>query len=239
MAETFFDNPRTLSGSTDEKLRSLYNDLFTMSNKLNDALMNISIGQMAPEVRTAVQTGAQGAKMNEQRVNALKSMIIKTAEIVRSEMQEIRVSLESHYEAISSQFGTLTQNLDAQISATAAGILQNYNFEERITGVEQDTEEFIRKTSQYIFSGMLSDSPATYGIAIGYNVTNQDGTLNSANKMATFTADRLSFWLNNAEVAYLSNNVLHIANGEISDTLRMGSYVWKTLAGGAMGLMKG
>ena len=91
----------------------------------------------------------------------------------------------------------------------------------------------------YIFSGLLSDNPATYGIAIGYNVTNEDGTLNNQNKSATFTADKLSFWLNGTEVAYFSNSVFHIASGEITDQLRMGGYIWKTLANGAMALMKG
>ena len=70
-------------------------------------------------------------------------------------------------------------------------------------------------------------------------MTNPDGTLNDTNKMATFTADRLSFWLNGVEAAYFSNRVFYIAKGNITDELRMGNFIWKTLTGGAMALMKG
>ena len=105
--------------------------------------------------------------------------------------------------------------------------------------MEDDTAAFMNNLNAYIYSGLLSTNPAAYGIAIGYNVTNADGTLNDQNQSATFTADKLSFWLNGQEVAYFSNRVFHIQDGEITGQLRMGGYIWKTLTGGAMGLIKG
>jgi len=239
MAKTFFDNPPTQGGSAEACLRDLYGYLFTMSSKLNEALMEISIEQMTPETQTVVQKAAGAEKAQEAQIKQLKEIIVKNAEIARLAMDEIRTELSSQYTAISEEFGTYQQTLDAQISATAAGIMQQYNFEERMQAVEDDTAAFINGMNAYIYSGLLSDDPPTYGIAIGYNVTNQDGTLNNQNKSATFTADKLSFWLNGAEVAYFSNSVFHIASGEITDQLRMGGYIWKTLSGGAMALMKG
>ena len=239
MADVFFDTPRSLSGSTDQKLVQLYNDLFTMSEKLNQALMNISIEQMAPETQTAIRTAGAAQKSNAAEVESLKSVIIKSAEIVQSSMDEIRTELQSQYTAISEQFGEYQQTITTQVSATAAGIMQDYHIEERISAVETETTEFINGINAYIYSGILDPNDQTkVGIAIGYNVTNQDGTLNQANKMATFTADRLSFWVNQVEAAYFSNSVFHIANGEVTDAMRMGSYIWKVLPGGAMGLMK-
>ena len=239
MAETLFENPPALRGTPDQKLTTLYNHLFDLSNKLNQALMDVSLQQMTAEAQTAIRQAVEAPAKAKEDYAALKSLIVKNAEIVQVAMQEIRTELEAQYTAISEDFGTYQQTLDAQISATAAGILQEYNIEERITGVETDTETFINSISQYIFSGLLSTNPATYGIAIGYNVTNPDGTLNDANKMATFTADRLSFWLNGVEAAYFSNRVFYIAKGNITDELRMGNFIWKTLTGGAMALMKG
>ena len=239
MAKTFFDNPPSQGGRPEEYLRELYSYLFTMSNKLNEALMDVSLDQMTPEAQKAiVQAGKAEAKSNE-TYTALKELIIKNAEITRLAMDEIRTELQSQYTAISEDFGTYQQTLESTISATAAGIMQEYHIEERVQAVEDDTATFMNNLNAYIFSGLLSTSPATYGIAIGYNVTNQDGTLNNQNKSATFTADRLSFWLNGNEVAWFSNSVFHIDYGEIMHDLRMGGYIWKTLSDGAMALMKG
>ena len=239
MAKTFFDNPPTIGGRTEEQLQALYSYLFAMSNKLNEALMDISIEQMTPETQTVVQKAAGADRAQEAQINQLKEIIVKNAEIARLAMDEIRTELSSQYTAISEEFGTYQQTLESTISATAAGIMQQYHIEDRIQAVEDDTATFMNNLNAYIFSGLLSDNPATYGIAIGYNVTNEDGTLNNQNKSATFTADKLSFWLNGTEVAYFSNSVFHIASGEITDQLRMGGYIWKTLANGAMALMKG
>ena len=76
------------------------------------------------------------------------------------------------------------------------------------------------------------------GIAIGYNVTNSDGTLNDTKKMATFTADKLTFWVNGIAAAWFSNQIFHISDGEVTRSMKMGSYVWKIMDSGAMGLMK-
>ena len=46
MAQTFIDTPRALSGTEREQLEQLYWDLYAMSEKLNSALMSISIEQI-------------------------------------------------------------------------------------------------------------------------------------------------------------------------------------------------
>ena len=238
MAEVHFENPPILNGTADDKVIQLYRHLFDLSNKLNEALMAVSIEQMEPETRSTIQRAAEAQEKASTDYTSLKSIIVKSAEIVRREMDEIRIQLESQYTAISEQFGEYQQTIESQIAATAEGVMQQYNIEERIQTVEQDAAQFINSISAYIYSGIL-DSNNTVGIAIGYNVTNPDGTLNQANKMATFTADRLSFWINQTEAAYFSNRVFHIAQGEVTDSMRMGSYIWKVMANGSMGLMKG
>ena len=238
MAEVFLENPPVLSGSAENQLRQLYGHLFKLSDQLNSALMNISIEQMSPEAQTAIRTGGEAAAQNQNERETLKSMIIKTAEIVRSEMTEIRTTLESHYEAISEQFGTYKEDIQQELALTAGGISQVYTLVESVQGAEEETAGLLRKLNANIFSGILDAVTGDVGIAIGYNVTNNDGTLNSTNKMATFTADRLTFYLNNVPAAYFSNSIFHISDGEILNSLKMGSYIWKTLSSGAMGLIK-
>lgn len=238
MAQAFIDTPRALSGTEQQQLEQLYADLYAMSEKLNMALMTISIEQIAPEDRKSLVTVQQAEAQTEQNRQALKSLIIKTADEVRAEMEEIAVTLESHYTAISQQFGTYQQDIAAQLQATAQGISQNYTLIEQIQEAGDDTAALVRKLNGNIYSGILDTTTGDVGIAIGYNVTNADGTLNAANKMATFTADRLTFWVNGAEAAWFSNSIFHITDGEVTRSMRMGSYVWQVMSDGSMGLMK-
>ena len=241
MASEFFDNPPILNGKEAEQLKQLQAYLGMMSNKLNEALMAITIEQMAPEAQVEIRDA--GKETAQKNYTALKSMIVKTAEIVRSEMDEITARLEANYTALSDQFGTYEQNLTSEITATAEGILQNYNYTGRIETLEADdasTQSFITRTNQYIYSGLVyeEDGHPYYGIAIGENVTNTDGTLNHANKKATFTMEKLSFWQGETEIAYFSNGMFFITKGEITKTLVMGNFTWQViLPDKALGLM--
>lgn len=239
----FFDNPPILAGTAEEKLRQLYSYLSIMSDKLNAAQTSITIEQMTPETRSVISQAAQNTEKNYE---TLKSMIIKTAEVVRHEMDEISTELQDNYTALSSQFGTYERNLDNQITATAEGILQNYQFEERITGLEEGSDDYVafeRRINQYIFSGLVDETNGRYGIAIGENVTSYDANgnpyLNNNRKTATFTMDELAFWHGTTKIAYFSDNVFHIANGEITNSMKMGNHTWMILTDGSMGLISG
>lgn len=240
MAEVFFDNPPELLGRQEDQLRQLQRYLGAMSDKLNMALMSITIEQMTPEAKQAISGAQETGKKN---YDSLKTMIVKTAEVVRHEMDEISTRLEDNYTALSDQFGEYQRNLTSTITATANGILQDYQFEERITGLESDTENFERRINQYIFSGLVDAVNGKYGIAIGENVTAYDAQgnpyLNTARKTATFTMDELAFWQGETKLAYISDNVFHIANGEVTDSMKMGNHTWKILSDGSMGLISG
>ena len=238
MADVFFDSPPTLIGEERQQLLQLQRYLMAMSDKLNTAMMDISIEQMAPETR---QTITKAQETSVKQYETLKSMIVKTAEIVRNEMTEISAHLESDYNALSEQFGAYERSLDSEIRATADGILQEYSFQERITGLEEETDSFYRRINQYIFSGLVDEVNGKYGIAIGENVTSYDQQgnpyLNPDRKMATFTMDRLSFWQGEAELAYFSNNIFHIAKGEVTQTMKMGNHTWMVMPDGSIGLI--
>lgn len=238
MANVMFDNPPILTGAEQAQLQQLYAYMATMSQKLNEALMSITIEQMTPEAQTEIREGS--AQQQARQKTELKSLIVKTAEIVRTEMDEIRTTLNGQVQALSEQFGSYEQDLQANITATAQGILQQYHFEERIQGLEDtDAAGFIRKISQYVFSGLVDPVNGKYGIAIGENVTAADGTLNTAGRKATFTMDELAFYEGDTKVAYMSNNTFNITNGEIKRTLKMGNHTWMKLTDGSLALLAG
>ena len=239
MAKTFFDDPPVLRGEAEEQLAQLYSYLMTMSNNLNTALMDITIEQMAPETQEQIRT--ERTEELDKQYTGLKSIIIKTAEIVRTEMDEIRTTLTARQQAISDQFGSLETQLTNQITATAEGLNQAFDYIEILSDEAETGEVFRSRFSQYVNVGVIrydQGRPIT-GIAIGENITNTDGTINQNNRMATFTMDRLSFYQNGTEVAYFANNKFYITNGEIGNTLKIGNHMFKKLSDGAMALVAG
>lgn len=253
MPKPFIESPQTLQGTSMEQLQSLYNYLVRMSEQLNEALNSITIEQMTPEAQKEVKAGAAAKQENTNTYKTLKSLIVKTAEIVQHEMDEISTTLEDNFRAVSEQFGELNRSLEGTIRATAEGILQDYRYSERIEGLEDasgNTQLFVRQTNQYIFSGLVDEVNVKYGIAIGENVTAVDGegnpivdengntVLNHANKMATFTMDRMSFFQGGIEVAYFSNHMLYIEQAQILSQLQIGAHhAWQVMANGSISLI--
>ena len=237
MDNVFFENPPVLQGNERTQLQQLSGYLFTISNKLNEALMAVSV-QAQEEIDKRL-SGAEAAERPE--ITSLKSLIIKTAEIVRTEMDEITTQLRTETEAVSSQVGTLNQTLEARIRATAEGVLQDYHYDQLVHDTQTNTV-YRTLANQRIFSGLINDNPVEYGIAIGEGVTAYDAQgnpyLNQNAKCATFTMNRMSFWQGNVELAYFSSGKFYISNGEITNTLKIGNYMWRAMADNGMTLVR-
>lgn len=241
MAEVFFDNPPVLTGEERDQLVQLYRYLNEMSEKLNTAMNSITIEQM--DAGTQKQIRFAGSEEAASQYNGLKGLIVKTAEIVRGEMDVISTTLQSQYSMISDQFGELQRTTTANITANADGIRQNYEYIEQLQDAGNNTTSYLNRFSQYIFTGLIDEVNQRYGIAIGEDITSYDAdnnpVINNAKKMATFTMDRLSFWQGETELAYFTDNVFHIANGEVTKTMKMGNHIWKVLTDGSMALISG
>ena len=238
--DTFFDNPPTLQGAERQQLNQLYQYLSAMSDKLNQALMSITIEQMTPETQAVIRQGQTAATDQSE---TLKAMIVKTAQVVRHEMDEITAQLRDEYTALSDEFGEYERNLESTITATAEGVLQSYHYDEQIQAVSDDAEGFRRRIDQYIFCGLIDEINGKYGIAIGENVTAYDGEgnpyLNTARKTATFTMDELAFWQGETKLAWITDNIFHFAQGEVTKSMKMGNHTWTILSDGSMGLISG
>jgi ElaB/YqjD/DUF883 family membrane-anchored ribosome-binding protein len=237
MDNVFFDNPPVLQGNERTQLQQLSGYLYTISNKLNEALMTVSL-----QAQDEIDKRLSAAEQSEQpQITSLKILIIKTAAIVRTEMDEISTKLHTETEAVSSQVGTLNQTLDARIRATAEGVLQDYHYDQLVHDTQTNTV-YRTLANQRIFSGLINDNPVEYGIAIGEGVTAYDAQgnpyLNQNAKCATFTMNRMSFWQGNVELAYFSSGKFYISNGEITNTLKIGNYMWRAMADNGMTLVR-
>lgn len=244
MAEVFFENPPVLTGTAEEQAKQLYNYLFTVSDKLNAAMNSIGTEQMDEQTKMAIVSAAGNAEETQKAKDSLKSLIIKTAEKINVVMDELRSTLQSNIEAVSDEFGVYRQSITEEITETAMGVLREFDITERIEGLETDTAAFSQRINQYIYTGVVETTGGLQkvGIAIGEGVTayDQDGNpyLNNEQKMATFTMDELAFWQGSTKVAYITNNILHIPKGEITDYMKIGNFMLKALENGAMAIIK-
>lgn len=247
------ETPPVSNGTNAEKIENLYRYLTRMSEQLNDAMNRITAeqtgGATVQKVRltqgaTAAQLEQQEKTDSEKVYNTLKSMIVKTAKIVRSEMDEISTELKGYYQALSDEFGEYERSLDTQIKATAEGVLANFDETQRVTerlgANEEELKQYIRKLSQYIFMGKIDEDHV--GIAIGNNVTAKDeednDVLDDANKMATFTMDELAFYVNGVKAAWYSGSTFYIAQGKVEDQLQIGNnHAWRVVPTGNIALV--
>ena len=230
-----FTPPPALNGSNEQKILQVYSYLFRMNEQLSYTLNNLTpenfAGQTGQQL-AAVVDGSAAKQEAAQQYDTLKSLVVKTADVVRHEMDMLETELASKYLAIS-EFGKYQEDMTAQIRATAEGIIQQYGFQAQLDDLGSSADAFdsyIVKTDQYIKTGLLyyEGTVPRYGVAVGENLTTVevDGqqVLTRNNLCATFTSDRLSFWMGGVEVAYVSNNKLYIANAEITGQLITGNW---------------
>ncbi|MEA4964870.1 MAG: hypothetical protein VB055_03465 [Oscillospiraceae bacterium] len=222
--------------------RRTYSYLFGMAEQLNLALSQLETGTAA--VQTAVGQTAGKTELRQQ-VQSLKALVVKTATIVRSELETLSASLSGTYLA-QADFGSYVQQLSAQLEANPANITQYYKFasdlQANMDAVDTAFQRYRTEAEGYIRTGIVSYDGETpvYGVAVGQGLvttTVTDGSGNETVKVdpnqfrSTFTASRLSFWQYDVEVAYVSNRQLYIKEATIADRLTVGKWIVSTGSG--------
>lgn len=234
-----FDTPPRMSDQT------VYQYLFRLSEALNLAMEQLD-RTIDTKAQDAVQviSAKNGASDSSQE---LKALIVSTASIIRKEMDTYQTELHGQYEAISEEFGSYQESLDATITATADGILQEYGFASRLDALDSKAagfEQYRTKTEGFIKQGFIEyddNGAPVIGIAIGQNLKSTtvsvDGQtleqLDSAQSCAFYTSEKVSFRIGGNEVAYVSNRKLYILDAEITGSLTVGGWL---LSNGSAGL---
>lgn len=227
-----------ITGQTErEQLAQIKSYLYQTAQQLQWALSNLDPATGGVVVTT--QTGKTGSseaagdtgQSPTASFNAIKSLIIKSADIVDAYYQEINRRLSGQYVA-ESDFGTFAEQTDQDIMENSTEIERAFtNIQQIITDITALEYNLIEVTA-HIRTGLLytgEDGIPVYGIEVG-----QKNTVDGAevfNKYARFTSDRLSFYdSNDVEVAYISDYKLHITNAEIA-VLTLGAFQINTSTG--------
>ncbi len=240
--------PPQMIGTDAQKISDLYGYLFRVSQTLNIALQNIGSENMSEEYRKSIEsvTAQQDQKLDDQ-YRAVKSIVIKTANIIHTEIDQLMTQLSKTYVA-TSEFGKYDETIKALIQATADGIIQNYNLSSVLTTADPEIAGFREwkiVSDQYIHSGLLyydDENLPVYGVAVGNNLTyiEVDGvkTVKKENLAATFTSEKVSFWQGGREAAYLSNKRLYVLDAEFLKSIQIGKFAFVPRANGNLSFMK-
>lgn len=208
----------------------MHSFLYQTIEQLNWALNTIeSGGNGTVSMQTKATTGSAGGEDKKDsgvNFNELKSLIIKSADIVNAYYEKIEAKLSGKYVA-QSDFGTYEQDTEYLIRGNSYNIEQLFSNIQKITTDLEGLEHSLIDVNAYIKSGELyTDDKGIpiYGLEIGQK-TEVDGE-EVFNQFARFTAEKLSFFdYNGREVAYISDNKLYIANIEITGSFSQGGFV--------------
>lgn len=209
------------------KLAQVQAYMYQLVEQLNWAMKNVVT---ETSVSTAAANGTvaspeQSIEQSQATFNAIKALIIKSADIVNAYYDKINAKLEGVYVA-ESDFGVYAEQTSQEIAANSTAIEQFYTDLQQIVTDIENAENSMIAVHAHIRSGLLfyDDSGApVYGLEIGQR-TEIDG-VESFNKYAQFTANKLAFFDQNGyEVAYISDRKLFIADVEITGSLIMGGF---------------
>lgn len=205
------------------KLEQIRSYLYYMSEQLNWAFNTIETGYSSPTANITQSAVSKAAtpEETESNFNALKGLIIKSADIVNAYSEVISKKLEGVYVA-ESPSGNYKQETAALIEANSKSITQTYENIQRIetnfNGELESVRSQLKDTRAYIRTGEIADG--VYGVEVG-----QSDEFNGEEfrRFASFTADKLSFYDGNRdEVAYISNYKLWITQAHIRQDLLFG-----------------
>lgn len=219
--------PKITATNPEGQIQQMHSYLYQVVEQLNWALSNVDTNNYsnnAPSNAVEItQDEALTPQEAENTFNSIKALIIKSADIVKAYEETIKENFSGEYVAVS-DFGTYTENTNAQIEENSKGLTAVY------TNVQAIGDD-IRETNAYIQRGFLGydedTGEAAYGLGVGE--TDNQGVFK---QYAWFTANKLTFFDSNRRpVAYISNSKLFIKDAEFIGTVKFGKYLVDTSNG--------
>lgn len=230
--------PNITAQDSEGKLAQLQSYVYQLVEQLNWAMDAIVAAENGTGTDVVVEQSAGADAPNmpspESTFNNIKSLIIKSADIINAYYDEMKTRYDGEYVAIS-DFGAYSQQVSQEITQNANGISQLFSNVQNIeTDIDTLTTEVI-ESKAWINQGLLDydqGGAPIYGIEVGQRIT-EDG-VETFNKYARFTANGIYFYLPGASnaVAWMTGTKLYITNAEVTNTLKLGNYVADLTRGG-------
>ena len=229
-----FELPPLLQGDEQNQLYDLRNYLVRLALSLEPAIQQATELTAAASPTASVQAAAQ-----KQEAQELKSLIVKTANVIEHEMDVLSQSFSETYLAIS-DFGTYRENIAATFTQTARGVVESYDFQGQLNALDaagQATRGAVDTLQGEIRRGLIVD-PSTgdtvLGIAIaeklsftGSTVTRDGQTyyeLAPGQTFGLYTATGWQFWIGGSKRGWFNavDGMLHVLSLAVENTLLLG-----------------
>lgn len=172
-------------------------------------------------------------------VGAITAPVIadKTLELqtsIQQSMDEILLECSRRY-AENSVIQSYVEQLSNSITIAADGVQQNYEYYAQLAsdlaGLASNINDYRINTEGYIRTGIVyfDNGTPVLGVAVGQNLTATEAEgetiIDQKEFRAVFTAKKLSFWQDAAEVAYISNHQLYITDIVILGKITHGDWL--------------
>ena len=222
--------PNINSATEQGQLSQMRSYLYQLVEQLNWALNTVQDGAVQTVVQPMTAPTASGTAAAEQEAqdtfNSIKSLIIKSADIVNAYYETMRLRMDGEYVA-ESDFGVYRRTTAAELSATIDSVNQLYTDLQSVEETADGAYDSVRAVTANIKTGQLYTNESglpVYGLEVGQR--NVENGVESFRKYARFTANRLSFYdQNDTEVAYISDYKLFITQAQITGSITLGRYV--------------
>lgn len=227
--------PNITEKTAEGQLAQIRSYLYQFAEQLQWAFNSISGGETMESYRVSQATspGESKEKKAQNTFSEIKSLIIKSADIVEAYYKEFGVLLESEgkYVAVS-DFGTYYENSSKNIVDKYDSIEQQYkNLQTVVDAMGTVVGEL--STNALIRSGMLKyvtigeyEGVPLYGIEIRQKTEDENGN-EIYHKLAMLSSDGLELYADpdsNTPSAIFKYNTMYITNAEISGSLKLGGY---------------
>ena len=238
-----YELPPILSGSTAAQLRALRDYLVRLAGELENA-KNAEYPNTGNSANTStlVESPKNG---NPTNTDNLRSLVVKTADTVRREVEKLETELHESYLALS-DFGAYSEETERRIEDTAMRTLESFELLTRLESVESET----RKLSGRIVRGIVTD-PETgervTGIAISESLSLSGASeelggetcweLSPGQSFGLYTATGWQFWINGSRRGWFdsADGMLHTVNLQVEQFVQLGPS-WQLSSAGGFGL---
>jgi len=237
---SIYEYPPILTGSSYRQLEALRDYLVRMVESLEKAHEQTSQALRAQAEEKSPETKESPGPSAPDNATALRSLIVKTAGSIRQNVEQLSNTLREDYLALS-DFGTYTEELKAQFTATARAVVEQFSFESRLDYAQQQyelLESHVQTLQGQIRRGIITD-PDTgencFGIAIAQslsftgNVLEEGGLtwyeLSPGQTLGLYTATGWQFWINGSKRGWFdsADGMLHIRSITVEEHMELGS----------------
>ena len=168
------ETPDKFEGNTPQEVATkVHSYLWRMVEQLNLAAEQVDKTILYQAQQTSEKLSAETTQSILDGAATLKSLIIKNADIIREEMETMRIDFEGTYLAIS-EFGTYAERTEAAIEANSQGITQNFNY---VSTIDTNLTTFTAQTEGNL--DRLDNNLNTFATQTEGNLDRLDTNLNN------------------------------------------------------------